>query len=678
VTVSLRSYLRSARFAFQRSRTLGPLALAVAVGMLAGGGAIALRWMIGEVHVLFFDQGARLGSLLHIPLPMWLVTTLAPAVGMVLVAYLALWWSPEARGHGVPEVQYAVRIKGGRIRTRVAFAKSIASAISIGSGGSLGREGAIVQIGSSLGSVLGQVVGLGAEDVKLLVAAGAAGAISATFNAPIAGVLFALEVVLGSFAARSFGLVVVASVSATAVAQAALGTQPAFRLVEQFRLVSDWELVLYPLLGLVTGFVALLYVYTVYGLEDGFERWSAPVWLKASTAGLILGLLGTFGSRQLFGIGHEGVELALAGGLGTGLMAGLIFMKIFATSVTLAGGGSGGIFAPALFIGAMTGGVFGRAADALLPTMTASPGAYALVGAAAVFGAAAHAPMTAIIILFEMTGNYRIILPLMLCVVLAQLIASRINPDSIYTIKLRRLGGMAGPRQETGTLDLLLVADAMSEEVPSVAPTLPLNELADRARQEHARSWVVMDEDGLRGIVAVTDLERAIVDGDLAERRVDDIMTTALVTCEPGETLRHAFQRFSDRDVYQIPVVDPEEPGQVQGVLRRTEMMWAFKELSEEHERLLDKTDALPHERRFDSVHVELQVTPAHESICNHAVREIEVPEHALIALLRRGERVVVPRGFTKVEPGDVLTLITTRAHESSLRAWIASHSHAA
>ncbi len=677
--MNLRKYLRSFRFALQRSRTVGPLALAVAVGMLAGGGAIALRWMIAEVHILFFDQGARLGDILHMPMPMWVITILAPAVGMIIVAYLAVWWSPEARGHGVPEVQYAVRIKGGRIRTRVAFAKSIASAISIGSGGSLGREGAIVQIGSSLGSVLGQVVGLGAEDVKLLVAAGAAGAISATFNAPIAGVLFALEVVLGSFAARSFGLVVVSSVSATAVAQAVLGTQPAFRLVEQFQLVSDWELGLYLLLGLVTGFVALLYVYTVYGLEDAFERWTAPVWLKAATAGLILGLLGTFGSAHLFGIGHEGVELALAGGLGTGLMAGLIFMKIFATSVTLAGGGSGGIFAPALFIGAMTGGVFGRVADGLLPATTASPGAYALVGAAAVFGAAAHAPMTAIIILFEMTGNYRIILPLMLCVVLAQLIASRVNPDSIYTIKLRRLGGMAGPRQDAGTLDLLLVADAMSEEVPSVPPTLALSELADRARQEHARSWVVLDEEeGLRGIVAVTDLERAIVDGDLAERTVEDIMTTALVTCEPGETLRHAFQRFSDRDVYQIPVVDAEEPGQVQGVLRRTEMMWAFKELAEEHERLLDKTDALPHERRFDSVHVELQVTPAHAAICNHAVRDIEVPEHALIALLRRGERVVVPRGFTKVEPGDVLTLITTRAHESSLRAWIASHSHAA
>ncbi len=665
--------LHNFRLAVQRSSTTGPLALAVAVGVLAGVGAIALRWMIAQVHVLFFDRGAHLGDVLHLPIPLWLVTVLAPAIGMVVVAYLAVWWSPEARGHGVPEVQYAVRMKGGRIRTRVAFAKAIASAISIGSGGSLGREGAIVQIGSSLGSVLGQVMGLGAEDVKLLVAAGAAGAISATFNAPVAGVLFALEVVLGSFAARSFGLVVVASVSATAVAQSVLGTQPSFRLVEQFQLVSNWELGFYLLLGVVTGFVGLLYVYAVYGLEDRFDRWKSAVWLKALTAGLILGVLGTFGSEHLFGIGHEGVELALAGALSTGLMAGLIFMKIFATSVTLAGGGSGGIFAPALFIGAMTGGVFGRGVDALFPTMTASPGAYALVGAAAVFGAAAHAPMTAIIILFEMTGNYRIILPLMLCVVLAQIIASRVNPDSIYTIKLRRLGGMGGPRQEAETLDLLLVADAMSEEIPWVLPTLPLMELADRARSEHHRSWTVLDhERGLVGMVAVTDLERAIVEGELSSRTVEDIMTTAVVTCEPGETLRHAFQRFSDRDVFQLPVVDPEQPGEIQGVLRRTEMMWAFRELADEHHRLLQRTEAVPQDRRFESVHVELQVTPEHLQICNHALRDIRVPEHALIALLRRGDRVVVPRGFTKVEPGDVLTLITTRAHESSLRRWIA------
>ncbi len=665
--------LRWFRQGLQGSHTLGPLALAVAVGLLAGAGAVILRGMIRGVQWVFFDQGTRLGVFTGLPIPAWVVMVVSPAVGLLVVTWLVRRLAPEAGGTGIPEVQFAVRMRGARIRPRVAAVKAVASAISIGSGGSVGREGPIVQVGSSLGSAVAQFVGMGAQEMRIMVAAGAAGAIGATFNAPIAGVLFALEVILGSFAARSFGLVVVASVTATAVAQTVLGTEPAFRLVEEFRLVSNWELVLYPILGLITGLIALLYVRSVYGVGDWFERWTAPYWLKAAAGGLVVGIIGTFASDHLFGVGHEGVEAAMAGELSIALMLALVFMKILATSVTLGAGGSGGVFAPALFIGAMAGGAFGKSADLLLPTLAASPGAYALVGAAAVFGAAAHAPLTATIILFEMTDNYRIILPLMLAVVLAQLVASRIDPDSIYSIKLRRRGGLEGPR-EPGILDFVLVADAMTEEVPRVSPDLPLGDLAELAREHEARSWVVLDPDERpAGIISVTDLERAILEGGLEERTVADVMTQGLVTTRPGESLREAFQRFTDRDVYQIPVVDPDEEGRVVGVLRRTEMMWAYKQLADEHARLLARTDALPAHSRFESVNVEVQVHRGHTRLCGHAVREIDVPEHALIALLRRGERVVVPRGFTRVEPGDVLTIITTREYERELRDWIRS-----
>ncbi|MDT8341274.1 MAG: chloride channel protein [Longimicrobiales bacterium] len=663
--------LRRLRAALQASDTLAPLTLAVAVGLLAGAGAVVLRALIRAAQWIFFDQGARLSALAWLPIPPWAVTVAAPAVGTLAVTLLLRRWAPEARGHGVPEVQFALRMRGGRIRPRVAAAKAVASALSIGSGGSVGREGPIVQIGATLGSAVAQLAGLGSQEMRILVAAGAAGAIGATFNAPIAGVIFALEVILGSFAARSFGLVVVAAVSATAAAQTFLGTEPAFRLVEEFALVSNWELALYPVLGLLAGGVALIYVRSVYGVEDWFDRWSAPAWGKALAGGGLVGVLGTFGSAHLFGVGHEGVELAMAAELSLGLMAALVLMKIVATSVTLGAGGSGGVFAPALFIGAMAGGAFGKVAETLLPEYAAHPGSYALVGAAAVFGAAAHAPMTAIIILFEMTDNYRIILPLMLAVVLAQLVASRIDPDSIYSIKLRRRGALTGPR-EVGTLDFLLVADAMSEEVPAVAPDLSLGGLADLAREQRTRSWVVLDADGqLAGMVSVTDLERAILEGGVEEMSVRDVMTSGVVTCRPGESLRQAFRRFTERDVYQIPVVDPEEGGRVVGVLRRTEMMWAYKELADEHARLMERTDALSGARRFESVNVEIQVREGDRGLIGHAIREIHVPEHALIALLRRGERVVVPRGFTRVEPGDVLTLITTREFEGELRAWV-------
>ncbi len=670
-------HLRSLRLALQRSETWGPLAMAVAVGIVAGLGAIALRWMIRAVQWVFFDQGTTLESTYGLPVPPWAVTIAAPAVGMVVVAYFLHWWAEEAKGHGVAEVQFAVRMRGGKIRPRVAFAKAVSSAISIGSGGSVGREGPIVQIGASLGSALAQFAGLSSEQVKLMVAAGSAGAIAATFNAPVAGVLFGLEVILGSFAARSFGLVVVASVSATAVAQAVLGPEPAFRLVEVFTFVSRWELGLYLLLGLVTGVVSLLFVRAVYGVEDWFDRWHTAIWVKAVAGGLAVGLMGTLGSGLLFGVGHEGVEMALAGSLSAGLMLALVFMKIAATSITLGAGGSGGVFAPALFIGAMAGGAFGKAAGQLLPGIAAPAGAYALVGAAAVFGASSHAPMTAIVILFEMTDSYRIILPLMLAVVVAQLLASRIDPDSIYSIKLRRRGALSAPRAELGTLDLLLVADAMTEEIPSIRSDAKLDDLAAKARRDRSHSWVVLDVgDHIAGIVSVTDLEQAIVEGDMAGRTVADVMTRAVVTCTPEETLRHAFRRFTEHDVFQIPVLDPQDGGKVVGVLRRTEMMWAYKELADEHQRLMERSDALPVDSRFESAHVELQVTPSHRGVCDRAVRDIQVPEHALIALLRRGDRVVVPRGFTRVESGDVLTLITTRQHEQELREWIARASY--
>lgn len=665
--------LRMVRQRLQGSDTLGPLTLAVAVGLLAGGGAVILRGMIRGVQWLFFDQGARLQELTGLPVPPWLVTVMAPAVGLVVVVLILRDWAPEARGSGVPEVQYAVRMRGGRIHPRVIVAKAVTAAINIGSGGSVGREGPIVQIGATCGSGVGQLAGVGAQEMRLLVAAGAAGAIGATFNTPIAGVLFALEVILGSFAARSFGLVVVASVSAIAVSQIFLGTEPAFRLVEEFRLASNWELALYPLLGVITGLIAVLYVRSVYGIGDRFDGWSAPFWFKAWVGGILVGLLGTFGHGHLFGVGNEGVEAAMAGELTMGLMAALVFMKILATAVTLGAGGSGGVFAPALFIGAMAGGAFGMAVDTLLPALAGSPGAYALVGAAAVFGAAAHAPMTAIIILFEMTDNYRIILPLMLAVVLAQLIAYRISPDSIYSIKLRRRGALGCPR-EPGTLDFVLVADAMSEEVPSVPPGLSLTGLAERAREERTRSWVVQDGEGRPvGIVSVTDLEQAILEGEMEGRRVAEIMTKGLVTAQPGESLRQAFERFAERDVYQMPVVDPEQDESLVGVLRRTEMMWAYKELADEHSRLMERTEALPAHRRFESVNVEIQVRADQKGVCNRTVQEIAVPEHILIALLRRGERTVVPRGFTRVEAGDVLTLITTREYEAELREWVRS-----
>jgi chloride channel protein, CIC family len=656
----------------QRSDTVAPVAMAVVVGVVAAGGAILLRALIRAVQWFFFDQGERLGLAMGFPWAERLHMLVAPAIGMVVVSWMVRKWAPEARGHGVPEVQFAVRMLGGRIRARVAALKAVASAISIGSGGSVGREGPIVQIGSSLGSTLSQILGLGADQTKVLVAAGAAGAIAATFNAPIAGVLFAMEVVLGSFAARSFGLVVISSVTATAISQAVLGREPAFTLVKDFTLVSEWEFLLYLGLGVFTGLIALAYVRSVYWFEDTFDRWRTSPTIKAVVGGLAVGALGYFGSDLIFGVGHEGVEMALDEEMAFGLMLALVVMKILATSITLAAGGSGGTFAPALFIGAMAGGAFGQQVHQLLPEITASSGAYALVGMAAVFGASAHAPITGVIILFELTDNYRIILPLMLSVVVAYLMASAVYPDSIYSLKLRRKGALTAPRREMGVLDLLVVDDAMSPEYETTSPDMPLDALMEEARGGRVRSWLVLGAgQELRGIVTDRDLEDAIVSGRAGGAKVADIMTTALITCRPGDSLRMAFRRFADRAVYEIPVVEAERPRQVVGVLRRDELLWAYKELSDEHQRLLERTGGDISAGRNDTLQVEVQVQEGQESVCFQRIRDIELPPNTLVALLRRGERAVVPKGNTVVEPGDVLVLLATVDQDEALRKWI-------
>jgi CIC family chloride channel protein len=663
------------RTRFQRSETVAPVALAVSVGALAAVGAIVLRQLIRGVQWLFFDQGQQVADWLAIPGAGRIHLLLAPALGMVIVSWMVRRWAPEAQGHGVPEVQYAIRKLGGRIRSRVAAVKAVASAISIGSGGSVGREGPIVQIGSSLGSTVGQVVGLGPDQTRIMVAAGAAGAIAATFNAPIAGVMFAMEVILGSFAARSFGLVVIASVTSTAISQAVLGREPAFRLIESFTLVSEWEFLLYLVLGVFTGLIALAYVQSVYWFEDSFDAWELHPGWKALLGGLGVGAMGFFGSDLIFGVGHEGVELALQGEMALGLMLALVILKILATSVTLGAGGSGGVFAPALFVGAMAGGAFGKLANDLLPTITAPAGAYALVGMAALFAAAAHAPITGILILFEMTDNYRIILPLMFAVVVAHLMASAIYRDSIYSIKLRRKGALAAPRQEMGVLDLLLVTDAMSLDYETVTPDLPLERMSEVAREGKVRSWLVMGPgEELLGIVTETDLELAIVSGREEGGTVGDIMTTALTTCTPGEPLRTAFRRFADRAVYQIPVVEEEDPRKVAGVLRRNELLWAFKELSDEHQRLLERTSVDVTSGDEESIQLEVQVREGQEDLCFRRVREISLPQGTLIVLLRRGDRAVVPKGSTRIEPGDVLVLLTTPDQEDEVRRWVGEH----
>lgn len=650
--------------------------LAIVVGLAAGAWSILFRWLIHLAHVVFVGGLESFTGAIPTPGHGSAVTALlAPAVGLVVVVLIVERWAPEAKGHGVPEVQHAVRSKGGGIRARVAMVKAAASAICIGSGGSVGREGPIVQIGSAVGSATGRFAGLGPEQTKLLVACGAAGGIGATFNAPIAGVIFALEVILGSFAARSFGLVVISSVSATAVSRAFLGPEPAFQLLQRFSLTSEREFLLYLVLGILLGLLATVYTRSLYGVEDLFDEWRHHSLIKGLVGGLAIGAIGLFGSSLILGVGYEGVQMALDDRLAVRMMLLLVILKIGATSITLAAGGSGGVFAPALFIGAMAGGAFGHIANNLFPAWTAPPGAYAVVGMAALFGAAAHAPITAVLVLFEMTDDYQIILPLMLTVVVSHLIKSRILADSIYSVKLDRLEAKTAPKGEIDILDNLLVIDVMTDRFERVGRHEPLGDLIRRARNSRAQSWPVVDKRKLIGIISQTDLESGAVEQQSDALRAEDVMTTSVVTLRPDDTLREAFRCFGLHDIQLIPVVEGDAGDEIIGVLERHEMLWAYQALSDEHRRLIEKTHRNVTEAAEDVVQVDFVVDADDERVVGRAIQHIRFPGDTLVSLVRRRGKAVLPHGDTIIQADDALVVLTDRDNRKNLERWISRES---
>lgn len=408
------------------------IVLAVAVGLLTGFGSVGFIKILGAITD-FARERAKTGLGVFGPADL----VLLPALGGLVVGPVIHYLAREARGHGVPEVMTALATEGGRIRPRVVLVKIIASAFTIGFGGVAGREGPMIQIGSSLGSTMGQFVRLPTRHIRTLVACGAAGGIAATFNAPIAGAIFAMEVLMGRLAA-DFLLVLLTSLTSCMVTRAYLGNYPAF-VAPAYELVSSAELPLYFLLGLIAGFAALLFVRLLYKSEEWFDRWPFPEYLKPAVGGLMVGILLRF-FPQIYGTGFPAVEAALWVQLSWGLLGCLFFAEMIGNCATLGSGGSGGVFAPSLYMGAMLGGAFGTAVHALFPTMTAGSGAYAMVGMAAFFAAAAKAPTTSILILFEMTNDYRIILPLMTATVASVTLSNRLLPQSIYTLKLHNRG----------------------------------------------------------------------------------------------------------------------------------------------------------------------------------------------------------------------------------------------
>jgi CIC family chloride channel protein len=545
--------------------------LSAVVGVGGGIGAVVFRWLIGFFHDIFFGYGNLLFVQLT-PYHKYLIP-LIPVAGGLLVAPITFRLAREARGHGVPEVMLAVALRGGIIRPFIALAKSIASSICIGSGGSAGREGPIVQIGSALGSTVGQMFKMSGERVKILVGCGAAAGISATFNAPIAGVFFALEIILGDFTMYAFSPVILSAVIATIISRAFLGNFPAF-VVPHYELVSVWEMPMYVGLGLAAGIFSVLFVKVLYQSEDFFETLKINNYLKPALGGLVLGIIGIF-YPQIFGVGYETITSALHEETVMWVLFLLVFLKIAATSLTLGSGGSGGVFAPSLFMGAALGGFFGNVVHLAFPAVTATPGAYALVGMSAMVSGTIHAPLTAMLIIFEMTGDYRIILPLMLASMVSTLVANKLMRESIYTMKLSRRGISLKAGKDKTLLEGILVQEVMTKTWQALPQNMPLSQLLQFVEQSKGDVFPVLDLRGeLAGILTLQDI-RSVMTKKVLEDLVivEDIISHDYPTVTPEDNLGTALAKFELRDLDGLPVVDKHNPKRLLGVLRRAHII---------------------------------------------------------------------------------------------------------
>ena len=548
------------------------MALAVIVGI--GGGLIsvvfygmiehATRWATGISRLLSGAQG-----------PASWATAIVAASGGLIVGGMTHYWAREAKGHGVPQVMEAVALRGGRMRPRVVLVKALASTVTIGTGGSAGREGPIVQIGAAIGSTVGQWFRQSTDRMRTLVACGAAAGMAATFNAPLAGAVYALEVILGEFTANTFGMVVLAAAVADVVAGSFLGSHVSFQ-VPAYQLVSPLELLFYAALGLVSAGAAWLFIKALYWVEDLFDGWKkVPEWTKPAAGGVLFGLVAWWLPKSM-GAGYDVINDALYGRLDWALLAALALVKILTTSITLGSGGSGGVFAPSLFIGAMTGGAFGSLVHWLWPGHTAPPGAYALVGMGALFTGTTQAPVTGILMLFELTRDYRIIVPLMVACVVSSIAANWLSKETIDTLKLARRGINLKAGRDLAVLSEIPVTAAMSRHVDTIGVSATVRELVRLMQETRHTGYPVLDGEGrVVGIVTLDDVRNTQPEGRL-ERRVGEIMSTDLVVAYADESLAEAMAKFDQHGVGRLPVVARQDPRRLVGFLTRSDVLGAY------------------------------------------------------------------------------------------------------
>ncbi|RLB96529.1 MAG: chloride channel protein [Deltaproteobacteria bacterium] len=561
----------------QRLHSIYFLPFSVVIGILAAIGALFFRAMIETFQNLFWAGGPTFVDKL-INSPSWL-KILVPVSGGLVAGAIITFFVPEARGPGVPEVILSVTSRQSTIRHRVTFLKAIVTSLLIGSGASVGREGPIAQIGASVGSSLAQLFRVHADLRRVSLAAGAAAGIAATFNAPITGTLFAVEIILLDTELAHISHIVVASVIGSVLSQIFWGKFPAFK-VGPVELIHYQELNIYLALGLLAGFVAICFVRLIYTTDGLFRRLQIPEWIKPGIGGLLLGLI-AFKLPHVLGVGYETVNLALANSLSLKLAIIFIFAKILATSLSIGSGMSGGIFAPSLVLGATLGTVVGLGAQQVFPELASSPSNYVLAGMGAVVAGTTLAPITAIITVFELTYNYHIILPLMVACISSAIIVRLFFGYSAYEMKLLMQGINILRGHDVGILRELLTKDFMVKEFDTLRDTAPLSVIVERAAQSSYPHFVVLNErEELVGIVSLIDIKPYLANLEKSKEHViaSDLMTKEVITLSAEDNLENALYLFEKERISFLPIIDPENPKKVLGILKKDDLLHAYKE----------------------------------------------------------------------------------------------------
>ncbi len=570
--------------------------LSILVGLIAGFGAVFFRGLIGFFHNLFFlgTFSVFYDANQHTPPGPWgPFIILAPVIGAVGVSFLITKFAPEAKGHGVPEVMDATYYHKGIIRPVVAIVKALASALSIGTGGSVGREGPIIQIGSSFGSTVSQILKLPSWQTVTLIAAGGAGGIAATFNTPVGGILFAVELLMHEVSARTLIPVVISTVTATYIGQYFFGTHPSFVIpaieIRFFQLQEPAQLLLYVVLGGIIGVASAVFIKSIYWTEHLFDHiikknYYVRHMLGMFLVGVIFYLLKVgYGHYYVEGVGYAAIQDILTGTLaGVGILLLLFALKLIVTSVTLGSGGSGGIFSPSLFLGATIGLFYGVLLKHLLPPgFDINSRAFAVAGMAGMVGGVTGAALMSIIMIFEMTLDYSVIVPMVITVIIAYGVRKTLSKESIYTLKLTRRGHHVPSALKVDFTELRQARDIMDPRVWTAPSDMKLKDFALLVMEQKDAFWFIVVQEGkVIGILSRLQALQAI-GPEGGETEIDQIANKDFAVIRPGQMVLDADKTMGLKNVEVALVSEKEEgfkPEDVEGIVTIERVKWAIGE----------------------------------------------------------------------------------------------------